>query len=290
MNILVTGSRGFIGRAVCAEIELREHTWAGFDLPWDDVSAERAFDHLAGDTFHGIINLAGRLGTEELFGAEAVAAQANIIGAINVYDFAAAHQIPVVQIGTGHKGQPNPYAITKACAEDLGLARARWCGEKIIVVRAYHVYGPGQTPGPPYGMASVHKFFPTFACQALNREPLDLCGGGGQLIDPVSVYDVAELLVDALDFEPGVVYQAGNGKPVTVRQVAGDIRDVAVKMDGPKPTFAHTVPVLRDAPGRPGEPMGAEVVAQTPMCQNPWPYRLEETVAWYRDFLAGLVQ
>ena len=115
-----------------------------------------------------IINLAGVLGTPELFGSEHRAAQVNILGAVNVYDAAAKLGIPVVQIGTGHKGQPNPYAITKACAEDLGLARARWLGEKITVVRAYHVYGPGQLPGPPHGPAGVHKFFPTFACRALS--------------------------------------------------------------------------------------------------------------------------
>ena len=123
---------------------------------------------MAGGDLGAVINLAGMLGTPELLGDERAACEVNIIGAVNVYDAAARRGIPVVQIGTGHKGQPNPYAITKACAEDLGLARARWLGEKITVVRAYHVYGPGQLPGPPHGPASVHKFFPTFACRALS--------------------------------------------------------------------------------------------------------------------------
>jgi UDP-glucose 4-epimerase len=184
--------------------------------------------------------------------------------------------LPVVQIGTGHKGQPNPYAITKGAAEDLGLARARWLGEKITVVRAYHVYGPGQLPGPPHGPAGVHKFFPTFACRALSGEPLELCGGGGQLIDPVHVSDVAVALADAIGGPYGQVVEAGCGKPVSVAQVAADILETAMAFRAWRPV---------EVPGRPGEPQDAEVVATAPACRNPWPYLVPETVEWYRQWL-----
>jgi UDP-glucose 4-epimerase len=226
-------------------------------------------------TADAVVNLAGVLGTPELLGSEHQAVRVNILGAVNVYDAAARHGIPVVQIGTGHKGQPNPYAITKACAEDLGLARARWLGEKITVVRAYHVYGPGQPPGPPHGPASVHKFFPTFACQALSGEPLELCGGGGQLIDPVHVSDVAAVLADAIGGPYGQVTEAGCGKPVSVAQVAADIAVATGRLTAQQ---THT-------PGRPGEPRDAEVVAAVPACRNPWPYLVPETVEWYRQWL-----
>jgi hypothetical protein len=38
-------------------------------------------------------------------------------------------------------------------------------------------------------------------------------------------------------------------------------------------------------PGRPGEPQDAEVVAAVPVCRNPWPYLVPETVEWYRQWL-----
>jgi UDP-glucose 4-epimerase len=275
MRVLVTGSSGFIGQHVCAELERRGHEAVPFDRPALDI-------RFAGDVAQAVhdagavINLAGMLGTPELFGSERAAAEVNILGALNVYDAAARRKIPVVQIGTGHKGQPNPYAITKACAEDLGLARARWLGEKITVVRAYHVYGPGQPPGAPYGPASVEKFFPTFACSALSGEPLELCGGGGQLIDPVHVSDVAVVLADAISGPYGEVVEAGCGKPVSVASVAADIADAAGRMPQR----------LAESPGRPGEPRDAEVVAGVPACRNPWPYLVPETVEWYRQWLS----
>jgi UDP-glucose 4-epimerase len=221
-----------------------------------------------------VINLAGMLGTPELFGSEYQAAEVNILGAINVYDVAARLGIPVVQIGTGHKGQPNPYAITKGCAEDIGLARARWCGERIAVVRAFHVYGPGQAVGPPHGLAHVHKFFPTFACRALTGMPLELCGGGGQLIDPVYVDDVARVLVDAVSGPYGEVLEAGNGTGVPVKRVAFDI-GMLTSGDAE----------LRTVEDRQGEPRDADVVAVKPLCDHPWPYLVDETAGWYRSWL-----
>jgi nucleoside-diphosphate-sugar epimerase len=275
VKVLVTGSAGFIGQHMDAALEARGHEGVAYDKPVGDVlNPDRIEFACRMSHAEAIINLAGVLGTPELFGSEHRAIQVNIGGAVNVYDVAAKLGIPVVQIGTGHKGQPNPYAITKACAEDLGLARARWLGEKITVVRAYHVYGPGQLPGPPYGPASVHKFFPTFACATFAGQPLELCGGGRQLIDPVHVSDVAAVLADAIGGPYGQVVEAGCGKPVSVAQVAGDIAsEIGL-------TAQQAL-----VPGRPGEPRDAEVVAAAPACRNPWPYLVPETVEWYRQWL-----
>jgi UDP-glucose 4-epimerase len=276
VKVLVTGSSGFIGQHVIAALDRAGHVAVPFDRPIGDVRNRHRVT-LAVSRAGAVINLAGLLGTPELFGSEHAAAEANILGAINVYDAAAEAGIPVVQIGTGHKGQPNPYAITKACAEDLGLARARWCGEKITVVRAYHVYGPGQLPGLPHGPAKVHKFFPTFACRTLTGMPLELCGGGGQLIDPVHVADVAETLVEAIGGPYGEVTEAGCGKPLSVASVATDIALTA--------SLGNGMALTTVAP-RAGEPEGAEVVAAAPACRNPWPYQVGETMEWYRRWLS----
>ena len=275
MKVLVTGSAGFIGQHLCAELARRGHEPVPFDRPRCDIRSGADVNRALRGT-GAVVNLAGMLGTPELLGAERDACETNILGAVNVYDAAAARGIPVVQIGTGHKGQPNPYAITKACAEDLGLARAQWLGEKIAVVRAFHVYGPGQLPGPPHGPAKVHKFFPTFACRALQGLPLELCGGGGQLIDPVHVSDVAAVLADAIGGPYGQVTEAGCGKPVSVTHAAADIAVAAGYISAWR---------LAEVPGRPGEPRDAEVVAETPACRNPWPYLVPETTEWYRQWL-----
>lgn len=280
MRVLVTGSAGFIGRRVCAELESRYLTPVLFDRPRDvlDLAASQA-DVAAVDA---VINLAGMLGTAETFGSEREAAEVNILGALAVFDAAAVRGIPVVQIGTGHKGQPNPYAITKGCAEDLALARAAYRGERISVVRAYHAYGPGQKACPPHGPATVRKIVPSFVCRALTGMPIEVHGSGEQLIDLVHVDDVATVLVDALDGPYGTVIEAGTGKPTSVFDVALDI------LDHVDPEGRSRPPGVVHMPMRPGEPAGTRVVADSPVCPNPWPYRLDETIDHYRTLLGGL--
>ena len=271
MRVLVTGSSGFIAAAVDAELEKRGHEGIAYDRPHGDITNPARLQFaLKMSKADAIINLAGMLGTSELFTSQHEAVRVNIAGALNVFDLAAMFKIPVVQIGTGHKGQPNTYAITKAAAEDLALARAQWCSEQIAVVRAYHVYGPGQKRSP------VRKFFPAFACAALTGQPLDVHGTGNQVIDPVHVTDVARVLVDAISGPYGTVTEAGCGKPVTVAQAAADI--IAAAGSGSQ---------VRLVPMRPGEPEDAVVIAGAPACGNPWPYLVPDTIGWYRNLLEG---
>src|SRR6185437_1501719 len=119
MKVLVSGSSGFIGQWVSLSLAAGGHGMVPYDHP-DDVCDLKALLAACEDV-GGIIHLAGRLGTSELLGSEHEAAKVNILGAVNAYDVATQLGIPLVQIGTGHKGQPNTYAITKACAEDLAL-------------------------------------------------------------------------------------------------------------------------------------------------------------------------
>lgn len=284
MKILVTGSSGFIGRAVVDELTARGHEPILFDRDTPlgrEISADvRILGSLvrAVDQADAIIHLAGMLGTEETIGAEKQAVEVNILGTLNV--LRAAGDRPVVLIGTGHKGQPNPYAITKGAAEDLALARAQWTGASISVVRAYHVYGPGQKPPPPHGPATVRKIGPSFICRALTGMPVQVWGSGQQVIDMVYVGEVARVLVDTALADPattrGKVLEAGTGRGMTVERVLRAIL-----------TATNSLSAIQHLPMRDGEPEDAVVVAKNPLCaEHPFPYMLGPTIDWYRQYLA----
>ena len=273
MRVLVTGGAGFIGQAVRHELEHRGHVFKSLDYP-DSVCDE--LDVLAAaNPCDAIINLAGVLGTSETVGAELRAAEVNILGALTVADVAKDLGIPMVQIGTGHKGQPNPYAITKACAEDLLLARAQWCGQDINVVRAYHAYGPGQKVCPPHGEAKVRKIVPSFVCRALTGMPIEVNGSGRQLIDLIHVAEVARILVDAIDGPVfGQVLEAGTGLATTVLDAAEQV----IEMCG-----SNSEIVL--VPMRDGEPVASRVVSDHPESPKRWPWGLDETIRYYQRML-----
>lgn len=273
MKVLVTGSKGFIGWHLTSELEQRGHTVVPYDHPHDVRDTNRVA--MAVRQAEVVINLAGVLGTEETLRTQVHAAEVNIVGAINVMDACARFGRPLVQIGTGHKGQLNPYAITKACAEDLAVSRAQWLGEVITIVRAFHAYGPRQLPPPPWGDGHAAKILPVFACCALEGKPLPLNGGGRQVVDMVHVSSVARVLADAAENpRPGLVLEAGTGIPRTVAMIAHDISRATGHGD-----------LTVDAPARMGEPVDAHVVALAPAVPMTecWPYKLTETLAWYRE-------
>jgi UDP-glucose 4-epimerase len=270
--ILVTGGAGFIGAAVCKELEKR-----GMDaVIYDGTSDVRDGELLAKKAVgaDAIINLAGVLGTAETVGEEYEAAEVNILGALNVFDVARDLGIPVVQIATGHEGQPNPYAITKKCITDLALSRAEFVSQPISVVRAYHVYGPGQKMCAPHGHSKVRKIIPSFVARALTGMDIEINGEGNQVIDLVYLDDVAKVIVDAVGGPFGKVFEAGTGVGTSVLEAA----ELVIVKCKSKSQIVHKKM-------RVGEPQYSVVVASDPLCTNDFPYMLDETIDWYRKKL-----
>lgn len=270
MHVLVTGGSGFIGKAVLRNLAERGDRGFAFDSPLDVRDAHQVANNLPG--IDAVIHLAGRLGTSETFGVEHETADVNILGALTVADQCARRGLPMVWIGTGHYGQPNPYAITKGCAQDLLLARGN-----VAVVKAYHAYGPGQKSYPPHGKSLVRKIIPSFVNRALSGMPIEINGNGSNVIDLVHVDEVARVLVDAIDGPTGVVLEAGTGRGMTVREVAEQVRDLC---GSDSPIVHH--------PMRAGEPEGAIVVAANPLCDDrPFPFGMAQTIDYYAGALVA---
>lgn len=271
MKVLVSGGAGWIGSFVELELKHRGHEVAIFD-GIEDVTDQKTVDK-AVSRADAVMHLAAILGTAETFGVERRVVQVNILGTLNVLDACERNNLPMVMIGTGHKGHPNPYAATKGCAEDLALGRARVKGQPVNIVRAFNAYGPGQKVCEPHGKAKVRKIIPSFVCRALTGMPVEVFGGK-QLIDLVHVEDVAACLADALEPPYGCVLEAGTGVGISVRQCAEDV----IAMCDSQSAVIVQEPRQGDS--------GAPVVATEPHCEHAWPYGMTETIDWYSQWLA----
>lgn len=215
MKVLVTGGKGWIGQATCRILERRGHEAIAFDRSDGlDVTNFDSVDAKVQDSDH-VIHLAGVLGTHELFGNPGKAVDINIKGCLNIVLACVNHRVGMTEI-TMPRVNPSLYAATKACALDITEAYRRAEGLRCSYVRAYNAYGPGQA----YGGDHPQKIVPTFSTRGWIGEPLPVWGDGMLLTDLVHVDDVARMLVEAMAFSDGQMFDAGTGYAQPVLNVA----------------------------------------------------------------------
>lgn len=117
----------------------------------------------------------------------------------------------------------NPYAATKAGAEQLARAYGASYRLPLAIVRCANVFGPGQ-----HGTKVVPRFF----AQALAGRALTLHGDGAAKRCFLYVTDVVRALELLLRQEPRGVYNIGSGEETTVLELAQKILRLAASGGG----------------------------------------------------------
>ncbi len=290
-TVLVSGGAGFIGGYVVEELLSRGYAVNVFDTRGRDVpGATTTLGDIRDATAvgeavshaDGVIHLAGLLGTAEMVANPRPAIETNVMGALNVFEAASAHDVPVVNIAIGNHWMDNTYSISKDTADRFARMYNAYRGGRVTTVRTYDAYGPRQVPAAPFGPSRVRKIIPSFACRALTGLPIEVYGDGEQVIDLIHVSDVASTLVDALVLtdEAGPVagvLEAGTGQPVSVLAVA---EQVLAHIGGGE--VVHL-------PMRPGEKPGANIVASKPWLPDgavSLAVGLPPTIDYYRTLVA----
>ena len=109
------------------------------------------------------------------------------------------------------------YALSKKNQEDMCLLFGRTYGIPVVALRYFNIYGTRQALSNPYtGVAAI------FASRLLNQRPPLVFEDGRQLRDFVSVHDVVQanlLAMESIDGN-GLALNIGSGQAVTIRQVA----------------------------------------------------------------------
>jgi nucleoside-diphosphate-sugar epimerase len=121
----------------------------------------------------------------------------------------------------------SPYGITKLAAEGLCNVYAANFGLPTVSLRYFTVYGPGQRPD-----MAMHRLVEA----ALHGESFPLYGDGEQIRDFTFVFDVvrANCLAAESDVPPGTVLNIGGGSAVTLRRVielVGELTGCEVQLD-----------------------------------------------------------
>lgn len=224
MRVLVTGASGFLGHAVCAELQARDHEAVALvrrpgseplgatAVPGelgDAVALARIVSETAPDA---VIHLAAEIATQR----DAVKiAEVNINGTHRLLDACTAAGDPrfvfASTVVTGDaKGavldedSALPYETTYGRSKQEGERLVRESGLPSVIIRPSHVYGAGGW----YAEEIVKRL----------RQPgrLAVIGSGENMWDVVRVEDVASACVTAAERAPGgSVYHVVDDEPIT---------------------------------------------------------------------------
>jgi len=221
-EILVTGASGFLGRHLVKTLEtsglgVRRHSSKQGDiatcpLPMEGVS--HVF-HLAAKSF-----------VPESWTDPQSFYRVNVMGTLNVLEHCQRHSTPLTLISSYVYGQHqklpvsedhplvalNPYAHSKIMAEDLGHFFELYFGVRLVIVRPFNIYGPGQLP--PF-------LIPSIVAQALDpAAPAIRLKDLRPRRDYLYVDDAIKFLVATLQEGARGVYNLGSGDSASVAEVA----------------------------------------------------------------------
>lgn len=265
VNILVTGSCGFIGSNLCQSLLEEGHTVTGIDAFTGNYSEKikrsnqeklmdfTSYKHLEVDVLNTqlvpilmekdiVFHLAGEPSVHNSWGGDfQTYANRNIVLTQKILRAAVEVQTPkfvnsssssiygrILKSPTleeDNKSPISPYGVTKLAAENLVTLFGSEFGLNTVSLRYFTVYGPRQRPD----MA-----FNKLISAGLTGNSFPLHGDGTQTRDFTFVSDVVEAnkLAAFSNVSPGSVFNIGGGSPVSMKKVIEMLEEIMdIKID-----------------------------------------------------------
>jgi UDP-glucose 4-epimerase len=248
MRALVTGGAGFIGTNLIKRLLKEGHEVVSID----NYNTGFKTNHLQGCEYYDldivnvhdysmfkpdiIFHLAALARIQPSFKDPKYCFQVNAVGTLNVVNYAANNNIPVVYAGTSskHSGRfKNPYTFSKDVGEDIITLYQKIYNLQASITRFYNVYGPSQLEDGAYATV-IGIWLKAFR----ENNILQITGDGEQRRDFTHVDDIVDALYKIGDQKAfGYDFELGRGRNNSLNEL--------IKMINP-PKFEYI-------PARPGE-------------------------------------
>ena len=240
-RVLVTGARGFIGRALVKALRAASFAVLEHSTEQGDIARCELRYSGVGRVFH----LAGRSFVPDSWIDTHAFYETNVLGTVNVLEFCRKHKAALTLISSYVYGRPrilpiaethtlqavNPYAHTKIMAEDAARYYATQYGVHVSIVRPFNIYGPGQ---------AERFLIPTLLRQALDPKlEFITVADLRPRRDYLHIDDLTALLMTTTHGPPET-YNAGSGVSWSVAELIEIINSFL-----PKPKTARSCGLVR---------------------------------------------
>lgn len=233
MEVLVTGSRGFIGSHTLSALLEKGDSVRTFDIANNEDIRNEALVHKKVKGVDGVIHLGALAEVPYSFEHPAEVADVNITGMINIleacrrYDvkrfvFASSSSVygepETLPVPEDHSLNPvTPYGLSKLVGEQYADLYFQMYGLKTVSLRYFNVYGPGQRRGLVADSLNAIK----------EKMPVVIFGDGSQTRDFVNVADVAKINVHGLqDDVPAGPYNIGTGTEIGILEIVKILQEL----------------------------------------------------------------
>lgn len=190
MNILVTGSEGFVGSCLVPKLDNLGHTVITMDIKTigDVRSIRQCYDFVRG--VDAVVHLAALVDVQDSIRMPEIYHKTNVVGTMNLLKVARFYNVKrFVYISSAAAGNPiSPYGIQKLTSEMYCDFYHKQHGMSVIALRPYNIYGPGN------GKGVIDKWIET-----IRSGGSPIIYGGKQIRDFIYIDDVISHIVDQVD-------------------------------------------------------------------------------------------
>ena len=239
MKVLITGSKGFVGRNVMEYLEGRGFKVVGLDvregsdIRADITSLDSLLEATDGVDFDAVIHLAAIANIPKTLQDPYTCYKVNSFGTLNMLEVASRRGVSrfIYASSANVYGVPSelpvheevelnprtPYDYSKVVSERLVESYHRHRGLPTVIFRAWKLFGEHDVPTTA---------IPRFITACLTGKPIELYNHGKDTTDPTYIRNYCQAVELALtkDEAVGEVFNVGTGNEISIRELAELIR------------------------------------------------------------------